>query len=191
MTHDDLERKEWALELDVTPADVRRFHRYHLWRYSRRAPLAIGLILAVVAGASLGAYFFPDAFFPRQGLDPAAAAWWTFVYIGGLFAVFLIALFWIAARLAVERSRDMGGVGKLTCVLSPEAVVTHNERIGDSRRLWAGIAAVVETPEAIYVYLNRMQAFMVPRRAFGSDAEFQHCAKTLRKWHAAARTVVG
>lgn len=61
-------------------------------------------------------------------------------------------------------------IRSLSVTIGPDGVRVRSD-VSDLFYRWAGIARIVTTPDHFFLQMNRYQSFIVPRRAFRSDAQ--------------------
>lgn len=116
----------------------------------------------------------------------------NFFRVGAVFAVFVIAYsIWVKVymrryyKACYSEESARGIVGNHRLILEPDYFI----EVADLRETvcrWEHVAGVYHTTNHTFIYLNSILAYVVPRRAFGSEAEFQEFRKKLEEY--AART---
>lgn len=157
-----------SLTYEVGERDIAAFHDYHLWRHSRRAPVALGLIVVVGTIATLTT---------RLG-DP-----FTNALLSGVLP--LIAFFWTMAHSRgkmVRLARQMGIIGSQTLEVSPRGFRQHRGDGVETRRKWSDPLQIVETPGHLFLYVNPTQAVIIPRQAFSTPELQEQFLASLREW---------
>lgn len=157
-----------TLTYEVTERDIAAFHDYHLWRHSRRAPVALGMI------AVLGV--FTTLITGKR--DPLVTA-----LLAGL--VPMIAFFWTmhhSRQRMIRLGRQTGILGTHILELSSRGFRQHRGDGREIKRTWSDPVQVAETPRHIFVYVNPTQAVIVPRTAFSTPEEAERFLANLREW---------
>jgi hypothetical protein len=76
-------------------------------------------------------------------------------------------------------------IGPRRLTLSP-GLLNYSTPISQMLNRWSGVERIALAREAFYIYLSSVQAIVVPRRAFGSDAEFAAFAQVARTYRESA-----
>ena len=145
----------------------------------------------------------------RRALWNSAA---FFVIIGGLLAVvamleprmrvlwlFSLVLFYFALAVPfnhrksvrtivgrmLQEGTNKGLLGLKEITLTPVEICATGALRSSTTR-WPAVEKVVTTEEALYVYISAIEAIVIPRRAFGTSAEFEDFAATARRYQAEA-----
>jgi hypothetical protein len=151
------------LEFELRREDLLRFGRFHLRSRIRPrwVPRVIPILLAVVVVLA-GLVTLVDGGF-AWATHPLMAV--LLLLSGGTFALFLILhagmphlIAWAGAR-----QRDVLGPHRLRLGEDGLHSVSPN---ATSVIAWSGLDRLAETPEAVYVFIDKDQAFIVPDRAF-------------------------
>jgi hypothetical protein len=164
------------VEITVTEKDVFRFLIYDAL-HSR-------IIMAIVVALSLllfdDAINFARAHFP---MIPVALAALYSVLAPAIFLSLCRWWLWLKAKRAGQAI--IGAIGERTLEISPEGVSTSSAR-GKAQLKWTAFARIVGTPDAIYFYLGKRIASVIPRRAFPSPMAADTFLQAARAWRAAA-----
>jgi hypothetical protein len=109
---------------------------------------------------------------------------------GGLILVVPAALLfgWMPSAVRKQVRKQSGLLGPQALAASPEGLTTWSAALGQEQRGWPGIREIRAGREHVYLFLNPMQAYVVPRRAFASTEESERFLARVREWHRAART---
>ena len=99
-----------------------------------------------------------------------------------LFAVFAVPYInWrtrTAARRLLGEGRNEGFYGECEVILEPEGI-RETRPSGSTTRNWSAVERVAVTPQHLFVYTSGIEAFVVPRRAFDTDADFSRFASAI------------
>lgn len=146
-----------TLHYQVEAGDIIAFHDYHLWRHTRRAPLALGLIVVVGTVATLTTSSgdpFTNALL--AGVVPAIAFFWTIAH---------------SRRKMVRLARERAILGGHTLEVSSRGFRQVRADGVETRRKWSEPLQIIETPSHIFVYVNATQAVIIPQEALSSSEE--------------------
>ena len=84
--------------------------------------------------------------------------------------------------LWIERYRNeleqQGGYRHVTC--NSNGIVSMSDRAMTVYR-WRGVSAIVAAPQAIYVYVSKSSAIIIPRRALGTDENSEQFLRLVDK----------
>lgn len=89
------------------------------------------------------------------------------------------------ARVLWGLEKNSGVLGTHEFSLSPSQLQETTE-FNDSRYTWAGIQSVERLGSYILVRINKYSSYVIPRRSFGSDSEFEMFFKQATAWKLAA-----
>ena len=98
----------------------------------------------------------------------------TIVAVGAL-VVLVLLVGWIPglkARLAMRAARDTGAALAQTFTIEDEYWSAESER-GISKIRWSAVPRLERWPGAFFVFNGPRTAFILPRRVFASEAEFE------------------
>jgi hypothetical protein len=176
-----------TVDYENTLQDLLDFTIYH-HRHSPsvRATLALGwvatgVLLLVVTGIMVGAA--ESDFKWAAGLImgiPLALLWLTTPWL------YVAATRWSAAWMYRESAgSNLNLIGPRRLTLSP-GLLNYSTPISQMLNRWSGVERIAIGRDAFYVYLSSVQAIVVPRRAFGSDAEFTAFAQLANTYREAA-----
>lgn len=164
------ERGPFAIEFELTPADVRtavvfmvrksRFRSRWNWALLIGAPLFFAATSLTEWPPSVGEILFSSA----TGLV--------------IVLVLLAVLPQLSAFMSARQTVWFGVRRMEISMLGIKFVTPHRE--GFIR--WPGIVDVAITKGAIYVYETPVQVLILPRRAFSDDEGFSACAQAIRGW---------
>ena len=75
------------------------------------------------------------------------------------------------SKRMLEEGRNLGFYGD--CTLSLETDGIHESKSsGETVRNWSSVEKIVVAPKHLFIYTSGIEAFVVPRRAFTSDVDF-------------------
>ncbi|MEW6533200.1 MAG: YcxB family protein [Thermodesulfobacteriota bacterium] len=165
-----------TLEYEVTLDDLVEFNLYHFdhsrtflrRRYLNRYGLPAMVVLALVIV--------------------------TYPPTGGTFVSgFMTAGLWIAIWPRIERratrkhitkfyreGQNKALLGKHMLQLLPDTIVETTDH-GETSVSWDAVEKIVKAGDKIYVYINAVTAFVVPRRAFPTEEAFNEFFATVTK----------
>jgi hypothetical protein len=136
----------------------------------------LGVMVLLVLAFFWGLWFLtgrPDAALP--GLIPYSVGpfvIWVFLLPFGWFMIH------VNARILFRRNPEMLTGQRMA--LTPEGV-GNDGQFGYGLRRWRGIRKVARTRDHVFLYTTTMSAFLVARRDFGSDEEFNEFVRTARR----------
>jgi hypothetical protein len=84
-----------------------------------------------------------------------------------------------------HRGRNLALFGPRRLTLTPQFMVSSSPYTQSVAR-WIAVERIDHQPPALYLYLSSNTAFIVPRRAFASDDDFQTFVNTAQQFHARA-----
>ncbi len=160
-----------VLTYEVRDEDIRRFHDYHLWRHTRRAPAALFVI--AIAGTASALMFAGEA-------PPLSTA----LYSGVFPILAFLWVFWYSKRKMVRIARETGALGPQTLEFTKRGLFQRRANGAESRRPWEHPVRIIERGEQVFVYLNPVQALIIPRSAFASPEELERFRAALEHWSA-------
>ena len=145
--HSDDPTRDIGARFTLTGTDYEHYLRYFYahtmtGRRHMRRLYAIGVAAFLISGALLGG-----------GYWYAVSRLWPSI-----------------AQAALRMSPQKGMFTETDIVIENEGmdVETHQ---GVGRLDWENVADVAETPDAIYLFMGGINAFIIPKRAFSSDAD--------------------
>jgi hypothetical protein len=95
---------------------------------------------------------------------------------------------WTWRPLLVHRSlRRQGLLEPMTIGIGPEHLLVQAAR-ADARIKWTGIKRIMRKGDRLFVFSSKTVAHIIPRRAFGSDADFQDFAAAAQEHWERARS---
>lgn len=162
-----------VLSYEVSEEDIRRFHDYHLWHHTRRAPAALFVI--AIAGTASALMFANEA-------PPLSTA----LYSGVFPVLAFVWVFWYSKRKMVRIARETGTLGPQTLEFTKRGLSQRRANGAESRRPWEQPVRIVERNEQVFVYLNPVQALIVPRRAFATPEDLEQFRTALEGWSSGA-----
>ena len=172
------------LAYEVTLDDIHAFNLHyartapHARRSRRSVRLALTLLLATLL-CSLGV------------LSKAPLPFWLLgtLILAGWWAVFPSRVEQMTRR-HTERmyaeGQNAGVLGPHRLTLDPEWLCERTD-VREVRTHWRAVEQVVEDAQHLYLYVTAFSAVIVPKRAFGSEAEARELAKTAEARCAACR----
>ncbi|MFN7954227.1 MAG: YcxB family protein [bacterium] len=140
------------------------------------------------------------AFYVALMVSTALAKWWAEreLDVGSIVTAVLVALFALfyagfqrtmgrrITRRSLAASRNLGSVGPRRVTIAPRSFRCEGPYTDDQVR-WPAVERIVESEHALYVYVSANSGYVVPRRAFASDAEFEAFVAMARQYQAAAQ----
>lgn len=165
---------------ELFPDDLTAFIEFHqrtspVARNQQRGCFGIGLVATLVL--PLGIVLTTDK--PR--METAMDIWPLFL------GPILFALFakpyvrWrtrqVSRRLLAEGT-NAGFYGECELAIDADGV-TESRPSGSTTRKWACVERIATTPRYLFVYTSGTEAFVVPRRAFQTEAEFNEFAASI------------
>jgi hypothetical protein len=103
-----------------------------------------------------------------------------------------VGIIWLASlrarrvlpRKLFEAARARGLVDDIVVSISPERL-THTNKVSTSSTEWSAIQEVGRTDEYIVIMTGDTTGYIIPRRAFASDAEYEAFWQAARSFHQA------
>jgi hypothetical protein len=130
------------------------------------------LLIGFFAMLSLPALIFLSS---EKPLLQTATDIWPLLLGPLLFLMFAIPyLNWRTGNLAkrmYREGRNSGYYGECSIVLEPNGI-RESTASGDTVRKWASVEKIVVSRQHLFVYTAGVEAFVVPRRAFATEADF-------------------
>lgn len=168
---------------DLTPDDFWHFSQYYL-----RHKHFIRLPLMYTWSAFMGLIFL-------GGLWIAADFWFTFGRTSWILLLGLLVLPFFAFRMfpptkgrVIKAARQRPGLlCEHTISISPEWL-SEKTQVNESKTAWATMKSLEEDPEYFYLFLDKLMAHTVPKRAFSSPREADLFMATARRYWGAAKT---
>lgn len=81
----------------------------------------------------------------------------------------------------LREGTNKGVTGKRTFTLQAESV-TETTDASESRTRWDCVEQIVKTDDYIFIYTSAVTAYVIPRRAFDTEAEYDTFFKTATKY---------
>lgn len=176
-----------TIEYDLEADDVIEFNLFHHQNSpATQRIVRNGIILRVVIWCVLSVGLWQFAV--RRGFDLVTGA--IFVSPFAALALCSVALHpWQhrrGIRKIVERmyreGTNRGLFGRRTIELSPERIVETTE-FGETVQNWNAVERIVQDANHVFIYVTAVSAFIVPRRAFLHDWDFDDFVETARRFH--------
>ena len=175
-----------VIQYQSTLEDLLAFNRYHiehspsLRRYHWYVRIGAS-VLCVVVGLIMF-YALEHSF----RISPILYA----VAIGmGVCAFFVLPpMIWSSTKKRIVRMFQEGqnkGMAAPTTLSIDESGIEANNGLGTSKLLWTAIERLAVTDEYAFLYVSAMNAVVVPKRAFASDAQRQEFVQLVRQYHGA------
>ena len=165
------------VEAELTVKDYEAFFRAATRRAvlgtgSRKGRVRYWLIFAINLAAWLAFASLLPSLFPGSPL--------TQVFI--LIAVYAIFYSFWRRRSRRMRSPEPGGIflGSHTFSLTPEGFEDHGA-LSYSLTKWPAVRAIEETPEHVFVFVDKTAAHIMPKRCFPQSEEYQAFLRELRE----------
>lgn len=125
-------------------------------------------------------------------------AWFSLIFsvVFAIFGIVILATWPRRYRAAVSgNARRMYSAGEnrglkevQTLILSPEAIHTKNP-LEEITRKWAVVERMEGTDDYFYIFISSISAYIIPRRVFASDDDYQEFVDTAHKyWRGIAST---
>lgn len=177
------------IDVEITVDDIVDFNAFHVTkspagrRQTRSRRIVLAIYAAILAAPSLSALAEPSR------LDGLMVSLFVFVCI-------LIPAWPVIQRMAVRRSirsafasaRNLGSLGPRQVTLTPRELRIRGPYT-DDRVHWIAIENVEVGSSALYLYTSGTNGYVIPRRAFASDAEFEFFVALARGYQEAARRI--
>lgn len=139
-----------------------------------------GLVFLVMTFSPIYVLYAP-IFFPEMRA-PATSSWPGVLNIAIPLLVFAFGLFYIALIMMRAR-KDQQNFSKDICIALTETDVTSQTETSIQTVKWRGLLLVVATKDHLCLFTARNEGFVVPRRAFDSEGDWQRFADfALEHW---------
>ncbi len=191
LTQSHSQEHRLTISYDVTLADLLAFNLYHSRHSSvMRRQLLMGRIFysAIVAILVFGVLYFillQDDEDINRGVLIGAASGAALMYLMYPW------LMRISIKRMVEKmvrdSKNVGMLGSHRLELSPDGVFAESDA-GSSRLAWKAIEQIAETEQYAFLYVNAMNAIIVPAAAFADRAAYDAFIRAARQYTSAAST---
>lgn len=117
-------------------------------------------------------------------LSASVLPWWGAVLAGLLISAALPRLYYgLLKRQGAAMLRQAGH--REVVVRFDGTGVTESAGSNAANIRWADVARIEETPRLVLIYVDRLQALVLPRRSLGADEQAR--LEQIKSWHAAAR----
>jgi hypothetical protein len=159
---------------ELTPEDV-----LALWEFHQRSSQTIRRQqIGCLAGALAVLMFLPALILltTKDFLSDTALAIWPLLIAPLLFLVTAMPyLRWRTRRMFVRllsegQNKEAYGHCELEVGV---AGLTETRSSGSTSRNWSCVERIVSTPSHLFVYTSSIEAYIIPRRAFSTDSDFQ------------------
>lgn len=155
------------IEYELTKEDYLNFNLYHL-NHSKMIKKSLFIQRYIVSIVFLIVPFIFSSIteMPLYVYFPVFALIWL------LWIIFYKKYF---DRIAIKRIEKMLNEGKNLCLLGKYSVETNEDGFieicpnGESKITWNGIDKVVENELYIFIYIDSVRAYIIPKRAFTND----------------------
>ena len=84
------------------------------------------------------------------------------------------------SRRLVSEGRNTGFYGQCELAIDTDGL-TESRPSGSTIRNWSSVERIATTPTHMFVYTSGVEAFVVPRRAFATEAEFRDFAEAIAR----------
>src|SRR5579871_5159076 len=166
-----------AVEIDLTEADVIEFSIVNLMLQRTLRKAILGWVAMIILLPVFSFVLWAVLRMQEQYHDICLK--WVFIFVAGLFAVFYLPLlafrYPLLRRFMARQFRNGGNsllLGKKVVTLKDEGCRSVGDST-DSFVRWDAIQKFVRTTSAIYFYLTKASAFIVPMRSFANDSQYQ------------------
>jgi len=165
-----------------TQEDLIAFNEHHLANspFVRRRKLT-NLLTVGLLPLAIGAVLFAFS------LDPGPFDWWTFPIASILLFLLYPALYRRSSRRALDKmlSEGVPTTGERHVRVNPVEISVSSELRSSTVR-WKGVQKITREAGHAFVYVGPVEAFIVPRRAFASDAAFEEGVREIEGFMRAA-----
>lgn len=161
------------LRLDRTPEDL----AYFAWHQNLHDPaLRVRSWFSYVVVTGLVIY-----------LAAAVVPWWGAVLAGLMVSAVLPRLYY--GLLKHQGATMLRQAGHQQVVVRFDASGVTESAGGSAAKIrWEQIERIEQTSRLLLIYVDRLQAVVIPRRSLGTEAEAQSRLTQIRDWHAAGRS---
>lgn len=177
------------IDVEIGVDDIVDFNAFHVTespagrRQTRSRRIVLAIYAAILAAPSLSSLAEPSR------LDWLMVSLFAFVCV-------LIPAWPAIQRVAVRRSirsayasaRNLGSLGPRQVTLTPREIRIRGPYT-DDRVHWIAIENVEAGSSALYLYTSGANGYVIPRRAFASDSEFDSFVALAREYQARAGSV--
>ncbi|HEX9145538.1 MAG TPA: YcxB family protein [Candidatus Binatia bacterium] len=121
--------------------------------------------------AILALIFFAFLLFRAPGISVLTILVAAFVAVGAAVGALLGGFLANSAQMMLTPEKNSGVCGLHDFSLSPTGL-HESTAVNDSLYQWSGIQSVVRVRSYMLVHINNYSAYVIPRRSFASNAEF-------------------
>jgi hypothetical protein len=121
----------------------------------------------------------------NDGMTFAQAAYWfPWRVLAWVALVWVVTFVFVSPLARFARAKFQRGLGPVNLWLQSEGLQIEAPN-AQSLVYWSGFKRLVATPRRLYLFVRTRAAVIVPRRAFGNDAEFEaFAAAAEERWKA-------
>ena len=173
------------IQTEITRQDVIDFNIYHHARSRMaRGPWGCFLVSCLLWLAFLLFGCLRSAH-PWQTAKAIAPLWSFFPLV---LLLLLFRRFWVAhvANRMLGEGKNQGLFGVKRVRISPESFQEAGEWQTTATD-WQAVERIETSPQAAYVYVNAVSAFIIPRRCFAEEAAFHEFVRLARQYQAEAK----
>lgn len=168
---------------ELTPEDYCHFSSYY-----RRHKYPIRPLMLFALSGVLGSLFL-------AGTWVAVETWLNFGRMSGTLLPSLLILLFVTvlilpptkARILKFARRQPGLLCEHTVDISPEWL-SEKTHVNESKTAWSTMKSLEEDPEYLFLFVDRLVAHAIPKRAFSSPHEAEAFLRTARLYWEAAKT---
>lgn len=98
---------------------------------------------------------------------------WFFILVLALFAFFALMGHWLMWALSFLYYRQLAAADATITMALTEEGIEGTSTIADTKVPWSTVKRVVRAPTYLFLPISKREAFVFPRRAFESEAQFE------------------
>ncbi len=173
-----------VIQYQPTLEDLLAFNRYHidhspsLRRYHQYVRIGTSVLCIVVCLVTF--YALTQSF-------RIPIAFYAIAFGLGIFFYFALpSMIWSSTKKRIERMFREGqnkGMAKLTTLSIGQDSMEANNGLSTSKLVWSAIEKMSVTDEYIFMYVSAMNAVVVPKRAFATEAQRQEFIQLAQQYH--------
>jgi len=170
------------VEFELIKEDYVKFNLYHFAHSPSLRPRLLRRTIVIIAVWILVLLMLILA---SETPARAARGFWP-LYLGPPIYLLLFFRHSRAHRRVVERMLEEGknkGMFGLQQVSLSSAGISTTSEARRSSSTWEVVERIESTEDSAYFYVSSVEAIIVPRRAFGDDADFEEFVEAGRRYH--------
>lgn len=162
------------------------------WMRGDRASRQIRLMTRIVLPLALASLGIAGIYFSTQAGEHVDDFWWVYLAFLVVYTLYSLLLY---DSVSKRRLKAMYATGRNSALLGATRMELRSDALWRRTALtegwvkWAGVEAIENTSDHLFIVIGVGAAYMVPRRAFIDQAAFEAFTVEARKLWQAARTL--